>query len=182
MYKDYEYWYKENKDLIDHLAHHQSLIYDRYQDIFNVLNYVKDLDPKKIDSDLEVIFDSGFAYIYDRINYIKTYLKDNFINDLHVFLKYEEIFNYYLYVEDLFEAFGREEMDIEPVRSTLEDVSKEALDIINSRKQYDKDTIEKFDLMVSSVVPSSKEVLTVPEIFNRVNEEIIIKKAQEGIE
>ena len=76
MYKDYEYWYSENKNLFEHLEHHNSLIYNRYQDIFEVLNFIKNMDPKDIDEDYELIFSEGFAYIYDRINYIKSFLNN----------------------------------------------------------------------------------------------------------
>lgn len=182
MYKDYEYWYKENKELIEHLAHHNSLIYDRYRDIFDVLNYISTLDDSEVDNDLEVIFDEGYAYIYDRISYIKLYLNEKFIGDLHAFLKYEVLINYYLFLEDIADIYNREEMDISPIKEGLDNLSKKITYLIDNRKPYGEEEIEEFDIIISSLIPSNKEIITVPEIFNRINEEIIIKKGQEGIE
>lgn len=182
MYKDYEYWYKENKNLLEHLEHHNSMIYDRYSDIFTVLNYVKDLDPKYIDNDLEIIFDEGFAYIYDRISFLKTYIHDNFIGDIHAFLKYEELISYYLFLEDIMDVYEREEMDLDTIKEPFSNMQDKIMNIVNSRKEYDQDVIDEFEQMVNALIPSGKDIITVPEIFTRVYEEIVIKKGQEGIE
>ena len=182
MYKDYEYWYKENKALFEHLEHHNSLIMNRYKDIFEVLNYIKDIDPKLIDADYELIFSEGFAYIYDRINYLKAFLNTNFIGDLHLFLKYEELIGYYLYLEDILEAYEREEKDIALVDKTFEEIQKDIMDIINSRKPFSASTIEEYERKVTGCVYSNSGIVTTPEVFMRINEEIYIKKGQEGIE
>ena len=176
MYKDYEYWYKENKDLLEHLEHHNSLLYDEYRDILSVLNYIKNLDEKEIDNDLEVIFDEGYAYIYDRMNYIKTCLKQDFIGDLHAFLKYEELFRYYLFIEDLLDAYAREDMDTKTIKEAFDDVQNRILDIINNRKPFGRELLEEFDTIVSSLIPSSKMIQTVPEVFNQINDELLIMK------
>lgn len=182
MYKDYEYWYKENQNLIDHLAKHNSVIYERFSDIFVVLNYIKDLEPKKIDVDLEVIFDEGFAYIYDRINFIKEFINNNFIGDIHAFLKYEPLFSYYLFLDDVIDIYKREEMDLGTIKEAFDNMQNKIMQLINTRSNYGKEEIEEFETIVSSLLPSNKEIITVPEIFNRINVEIIIKKGQEGIE
>ena len=101
----------------------------------SVLNYIKDLDEKEIDNDLEVIFDEGYAYIYDRMNYIKTCLKQDFIGDLHAFLKYEELFRYYLFIEDLLDAYAREDMDTKTIKEAFDDVQNRILDIINTQSR-----------------------------------------------
>ena len=181
MYKDYEYWYNENKNLFEHLEHHNSLIYNRYQDIFEVLNFIKNMDQKDIDEDYELIFSEGFAYIYDRINYIKSFLNNNFIGDLHIFLKYEELIAYYLYLEDIIEAYDREEKDVTLIKNVFEEIQKDIMEIINCRRGFDKDTIQNYERKVAGCVYSNSGVVTTPEVFRRVNEEIYIKKGQEGI-
>ena len=182
MYKDYEYWYKENESLFEHFKHHNSIILNRYQDIFDVLNFIKGMDEKELDDDYELIFSEGFAYIYDRINYIKSFLNNNFIGDLHLFLKYEELIGYYLYLEDIMEAYDREEKDISLIKPTFEEIQEEIMDVINTRKSFDNSLIDKFERKVNLCVYSNSGIVTTPEVFSRINEEIYIKKGQEGIE
>ena len=176
MYKDYEYWYKENKDLLEHLEHHDSLLYEEYKNIIKVLNYIKDLDTSEIDNDLEVIFDEGYAYIYDRFNYIKTCLKQDFIGDLHAFLKYEELFRYYLFLEDIADAFDREDMDTKVIKEAFDNIQNKILDTINDRKPFKRDMLEEFDIVVSSFIPSDKMLQTVPEVINQIYDELLIMK------
>ena len=67
-------------------------------------------------------------------------------------------------------------MDTKTIKEAFDDVQNRILDIINNRKPFGRELLEEFDTIVSSLIPSSKMIQTVPEVFNQINDELLIMK------
>lgn len=174
MYDDFRKWYEKNEHFLNHLFHHNSIVFDRLNDIVRVLLFILDLDKKEISDDLDFTFDVGYAYLYNRVSEIELYLEQYFKNDLHQFLKYEELINYALYLDDLVEVLKEKEIYSEFVREGIEEIASRVEEIIQKKKQFKSEIIDEFNAILLSVLPSHEELLTTPEIFMRIAEELQI--------
>jgi hypothetical protein len=104
LIKDYTSWMSDNKNFYDHLKNHDSVLYHRFQPVFDVLYYLYE-EYKENDSefndDIEKIFQVGLEYINMQFFTCKIYLHKVFSKDFHIFLVYEQVINYLLFLEDL---------------------------------------------------------------------------------
>ena len=104
LIKDYTSWMSDNKNFYDHLKNHDSVLFHRFQPVFDVLYYLYE-EYKENDSefndDIEKIFQVGLEYINMQFFTCKIYLHKVFSNDFHIFLVYEQVINYILFLEDL---------------------------------------------------------------------------------
>ena len=102
IYTDYANWKLENYDLISNLVKNKSKAIARFTSVIAVVDYLYDkfVEEKKLDDDLEVIFSSGFDYIYDQFLMIETLLEKNFNNDLKELEKCSKTINLLLYIND----------------------------------------------------------------------------------
>ena len=172
MREDYEKWYQENEEFFSHLYHHDSIIFERMADIIGVLNHILQLEEHDIDADLEVFFDVGYAYLFNRVEEIKLYLMKYFKNDLHHFLDYEVVLNYYFYLDDLKDTLLQDENYTESIQDEFDSMQEEIIQLMESHKKFDVSIIDVFNNRLLSVIPSKKEYLTTPEIFTRALEEL----------
>lgn len=174
MLSDYEKWYDQNKDLLQALFNHNSLVFDNIYDVLKVTEHIKKLETKARDADLDLIFDEGFAYLYNKVNEIKLYLEHHFNNDLHHFLHFELIINYCFYLDDLKETLEDKESYSDYIKEGFNQIYNEIENIINTKSDFSDDIIDHFNNTLLCVIPSNKEFLTIPEIFSRICEELQI--------
>ncbi|MFA5542650.1 MAG: hypothetical protein WDA47_02690 [Bacilli bacterium] len=175
MISDYRSWYDQNEEFLNHLFNHNSIIFYRINDILSVMDFIANhLEPKEVDEDLELIFDAGFSYLFNRVKEIKLYLENNFNNDLHKLLDFEDILNYVFYVDDLKDALIEKDLYTDTIKKELDLIGEKITDIVDKKKKFTYDDIEEYDAIILSVVPKDKEILTVPEIFSRITEELMI--------
>ncbi len=118
IYTDYANWKLENYDLISNLVKNKSKAIARFTSVIAVVDYLYDkfVEEKKLDDDLEVIFSSGFDYIYDQFLMIQTLLEKNFNNDLNELDKYSKTINLLLYIND----FQNEALNYEETKKDLD--------------------------------------------------------------
>ena len=80
IYNDYLSWRFENKDFINKLIDNKSKTIARFNHVIDVVDYLYNKYSKenKLDKDLELIFSTGFEYIYDKFLIIETLYEKNF--------------------------------------------------------------------------------------------------------
>lgn len=169
MKSDYLSWYKQNEDFFAILFCEDSLIFNHLHDIIKVLNHISKLD--KVDNDLDIIYDTGFSYIYNKVRDIKYYLETYFQNNLQKFLKYETLINYSLYLDDLCDTLIEQKQFNGEIKEGISEINKEIDEIIKTQKKFEPEIINRYDMIVQSLIPPTQH-LTIPEIFHRVAEEL----------
>jgi hypothetical protein len=174
MFEDYQAWYNEHEDFFTHLFNHNSIIFERINDVINVMAYIENLKKKDINEEIEVIFDAGYAYLFNKVTEIELYLKKYFNNDLHKFLNYEVLINYSLYLDDLKEVLEEKEQYSELIKKGFDEILDSIENILLTRKHFNQDIIDEYNIILLSVIPSDKEFLTTPEVFIRIGEELQI--------
>lgn len=134
--KEYQGWLTDNKDFFDHLKHHESILYHRFQPVYEVLFYLYEEYKKNqelANEDIEKIFQVGLEYLHLQVFTCKIYLKKTFNEDFHEFLHYEKVINYSLFIEDL--KYELVEKSIEYDDEELEKLSDYLTDIIENKKE-----------------------------------------------
>ena len=103
VYKDFASWKLENHEHIQTFQKNDSVIYDRLEPIYAVLNHIYDLlvEEKEIDDDLDTIFQAGFSYIHSQFEIIKIYYETLFQSQCDDFVNYSEMVLYLLYIYDV---------------------------------------------------------------------------------
>lgn len=102
IYTDYGNWKFENHEFINELVKNKSKTISRFTPVIAVVDYLYDkvVDKKTLSQDEEVIFSTGFDYIYDQFHLIKTLLELKFNNNYKELEKYAQTINLLLYIND----------------------------------------------------------------------------------
>ena len=144
IYEDYASWKKENSHLIQTLVNKKSKAIVRFSCVIAAVDYLyhRHVDGKKLSEDEEVIFSTGFDYIYDSFMMIDNILQSDFNGDIDLMEGCSQTINLLLYIND-FES--------EITSSGNEDLKKELkklsnLDEDRLRKQREANDIFKEEL------------------------------------
>ncbi len=172
MINDYKKWYSGKEDFLNHLFHHDSIIFYRLHNIINVLNFIRELPEEELNDDYDVIFDTGFSFLFTTINEIEMYLTKYFNNNLHAFLNYEVLINYSLYLNDLKNVLQEQESYTEQTNLVFNDVLEKIEMIISKKNKFDINIVDEFDQMIMGSFIYSKEHITTSEVFDRIAEEL----------
>ena len=102
IYTDYGNWKFENHEFISNLVKNKSKTISRFTPVITVVDYLYDkvCDNKKLSEDEEVIFSSGFDYIYDQFHFIQTLLQFKFNNDYKKLEKNAKTINLLLFINE----------------------------------------------------------------------------------
>lgn len=102
IYTDYGNWKFEQHELINTLITLKSKIITRFSHTILVVDYLynKYVEEKKLDEDLEIIFESGFNYIHDHFMTISSILKSEYRGNIIEMDKNSKTINLLLYVQD----------------------------------------------------------------------------------
>lgn len=102
IYTDYGNWKFENHEFISQLVKNKSKAIARFTPVIAVVDYLYDqvTNQKKLSDDEEVIFSTGFDYIYDQFLFIKTLLEYRFNNDYKELDKFSKTINLLLYINE----------------------------------------------------------------------------------
>lgn len=166
IYFDYANWKFENHEFISKLVKNKSKTISRFSSVIAVVDYLYDqyVEKKSLTADEEVIFSTGFDYIYDKFHLLKTILEYKFNNDLNELEKFSDTINMLFYINDFqSEALEYENLDIVEL-DDLEDKVNKCLDNKeNAPEEYlfllNKVTTEIFE---------NKEIHTVDQIFYEI--------------
>ena len=103
IYKDFASWKIENTQTIDQFNKNNSVIYERLEPVYEVLNHIYDMvvEKNEIDEDLETIFQVGFNYLNTQFDIIKIYFETLFQSKCEDFDEYSNLIVFLLYIYDL---------------------------------------------------------------------------------
>jgi hypothetical protein len=155
LIKEYLGWLTDNKDFFEHLKHHESILYHRFQPVYEVLYHLNEeykSNHDSINEDIEKIFQVGLEYLHLQIFTCKIYLKKTFNNDFHEFLHYDHVINYNLFIEDL--KYELVEKAIEYNEDELKDLSDFISDIIENKKEIPDNLNLYIDSKVHKIIKS----------------------------
>lgn len=111
----------ENNDTIEEFNKNGSVIYERLEPVYVVLNHIYDMVVEKqdIDEDLETIFQVGFNYLNTQFEIIKIYFETLFQSKCDDFVIYSDMILFLLYIFDL-----RSDMDSNDINSDIEELNE----------------------------------------------------------
>lgn len=166
IYFDYANWKFENHEFISKLVKNKSKTISRFSSVIAVVDYLYDqyVEKKSLTDDEEVIFSTGFDYIYDKFHLLKTILEFKFNNDLNELEKFSDTINMLFYINDFqSEALEYENLDIVELDDLEDKVNKCLDDKVNAPEEYlyllNKATTEIFE---------DKDIHTVDQIFYEI--------------
>ena len=176
IYTDYGNWKFENHEFISNLVKNKSKTISRFTPVIAVVDYLYDkvCDNKKLSEDEEVIFSSGFDYIYDQFHFIQTLLQFKFNNDYKKLEKNAKTINLLLFINE----FIAEALN-------YKNISTKELDELESKVNayLDKDEVvpdEYFaildDITAKTFEANDIEVHTTDQIFYEIALELGIYK------
>ncbi len=185
IYKDFASWKIENHEIIEKFQKNESIIYDRLEPIYSVLNYIYDLlvEENKLDEDLDIIFRSGFDYLHTQFEIIKIYFDTLFQSRCDDFEIYSEMVLYLLYIYDI--RIDMESNDIDSDIIELNELETCIEDMIIERRNdfdYFKDqmnetlkiVLDKMNYDYVSVVDIFVEIAENLGIFVYEDDELLI--------
>ncbi len=181
IYTDYANWKLENYDLIESLVKNKSKAISRFTSVIAVVDYLYDkyVEEKKLDGDLELIFSTGFDYIYDQFLMIETLLEKNFNNDINELEKYSKTINLLLYINDFQnEALNYKEgtFDLKP----LDDLNDKVMNYLDKHENAPDEYFAILSDITSSMFDSlDTEFHTVDQIYYEIAVELGIYKEDE---
>lgn len=166
IFEDYLSWKYENHELIQALVMKKSKTISRFTHVISVVDYLYDQKQKNaLTEDEELIFSTGYDYIYDQFQMIGTILDCKFNKNIDEMEKYSKTINLLLYINE----FQSEVLNQESVKeqitelNTLEDKVNKELD--NKENAVEEDFILLNDITYKIFEKNGIEVHTVDQIF-----------------
>lgn len=185
IYRDFASWKLENNDTIEEFNKNSSVIYERLEPVYVVLNHIYDMiiDKKEIDEDLETIFHVGFNYLSTQFDIIKIYFETLFQSKCDDFVDYSGMIVLLLYIFDL-----RTDMENNDIDSDIEELNDLETNIENMimERRDDHDFInsqmnevlgkvyEKLDYEYISIIDVFAEIAENLGIFIYEDKELVL--------
>ncbi len=171
---EYKAYMNENNDFIQAFQNMNSLTYIRLANLIKLLNIIVDIEKreKKLTDELEIIFDSGFTFLTEQIEDIKTYYYKFFDEDFDLLFKYEHLINVYLTYEDLMVSIKEQSKLDDSTKKIINDILYEIEDILRNKKELSNERYEEIDevmMEISSQYPTVKITL---EILEEIYDEL----------
>ncbi len=182
IFEDYEAWKRENNNLITTLVKNKSKTIERFSPVLAVVDYLYEKNLKeKLSNDEELIFSTGFDYVYDQFQIIESLLEDNFNNDFKKLEACGQTVNLLLYIND-FEAEIKSDdklkQDIKKLNDLEDSVNKYLSKGINAPDEY---FALLDDITYSIFSKNNIEIHTVDQIFYEIAIEYGIYSDEEFI-
>ncbi len=187
IYKDFASWKLENHEVINTFQANDSMIYDRLDPVYSVLNHIYDIlvEEKEIDEDLDTIFRAGFSYLHSQFEIIKIYFETLFESHCDDFVNYSEMVLYLLYIYDIRTDMENNDIDsdieeLNELETCIENMIMERRDDFDYIKEQMNDTLKiVFDKMhydYVSIVDIFVEIAENLGIFTYEDNELILGK------
>jgi len=192
LLKEYRSWKKENAPFYEELKEHGSILFDRFQPVFEVLAFIDcEIGASRMEAndDLDKIFSVGLEYINDQFQTCKMYMDTYFAGDFHAFLDYDKVISALLYIEDV--RYELSEQGLSPKEEEI-DMLVEELELMLEERRTVPDTFFLYvdDVMHTAIGEQEFEFTGIIDIFVDVadtlglvldeEEEILIGKDLEG--
>ena len=187
IYRDYASWKIENHEMIETFQKNESVIYDRLDPVYTVLNHIYDLlvEEQKIDEDLDTIFIAGFNYLHSQLEIIKIYYEKLFQSKCDDFINYSEMVLYLLFIFDIRTDLENNEInsDIEELNELETSIENMIMErgtdfdyIKNQMNETLKTVFDKLDYDFISIVDIFVEIAESLGIFIYEDDDLVIGK------
>lgn len=169
IFEDYDAWKRENNELITTLVKKQSKTIARFSPVLAVVDYLYEQNKKKaLTEDEELIFSTGFDYVYDQFQIIESILEDIFNNNYEEMEKFGQTINLLLYIND-FEAELKTDDNLKKDIKKLTDLE----DKVNSYLEKKENAPDEYfailnDITYSIFTKNNVEIHTVDQIFYEI--------------
>ena len=169
IFTDYEAWKRENNELITTLVKKQSKTIQRFSPVLAVVDYLYEQNQKgTLSEDEELIFSTGFDYIYDQFQIIQSLLEDNFNNDYDEMEKYGQTINLLLYIND-FEAELKVNDNLKKDIKKLTDLEDKVNTYLDKKDNVPDEYFSLLDDITYSIFTKNNiEIHTVDQIFYEI--------------
>ena len=172
IYEDYASWKKENSHLIQTLVNKKSKAIVRFSCVIAVVDYLyhRHIDGKKLSEDEEVIFSTGFDYIYDSFMMIDNILQSDFNGDIDLMEGCSQTINLLLYIND-FESqiTSSSNEDLKKELKKLSNLDEKVNDYLAKRENAPDEYFGILNDLIDDIfVSNNVEVHTVEEIFYEI--------------
>ncbi|MBQ9449687.1 MAG: hypothetical protein IJU60_07440 [Acholeplasmatales bacterium] len=169
IFTDYEAWKRENNELITTLVKKQSKTIQRFSPVLAVVDYLYEQNQKgTLSEDEELIFSTGFDYIYDQFQIIQSLLEDNFNNDYDEMEKYGQTINLLLYIND-FEAELKVNDNLKKDINKLTDLEDKVNSYLDKKENAPDEYFALLDDITYSIFTKNNiEIHTVDQIFYEI--------------
>jgi hypothetical protein len=172
IYEDYASWKKENSHLIQTLVNKKSKAIVRFSCVIAVVDYLyhRHEDGKKLSEDEEVIFSTGFDYIYDSFMMIDNILQSDFNGDIDLMEGCSQTINLLLYINDFeseISSSGNE--DLKKELKKLSSLDEKVNDYLAKRENAPDEYFGILNDLIDDIfVSNNVEIHTVEEIFYEI--------------
>ncbi len=167
--KDYANWKMDNAEVLETFKQHGSMIYDRLEPVYAVMDYVyqRAINHGTLNEDLETIFQVGLNYLHDQFEAIRIYFEKLFEGDCGIFENYAVLVGYLMFISDFradlegledsldFTSLDDVENTIENMIATRENNYVYAGEILNEATQ---DIVEQLDFEYVSIIDIFVEI------------------------
>ncbi len=164
IFEDYLNWKYENHELIKALVKKRSKTISRFTHVISVVDYLYE-KKNSLTEDEQLIFSTGFDYIYDQFQMIGTILDCKFNKNVDEMEKYSKTINLLLYINE----FKSEILNQDSIKdqiselNRLEDKVNKELD--NKEDSSEEDYILLNDISYKIFEKNGIELHTVDQIF-----------------
>lgn len=168
IFDDCKSYINDNIFLIKSLKKKNFVLFDRFIDPLNIIEFInkKQLSKEKIDEDLITIYYQAFSYLYNCIETFKIYFKNYFNENLNTIKQYDLLLNYILYLDDLLE-----QTEDKNLKSFLLLESKKLETILIDKKNFSLNELDELDAKLYAHI-LDKNLLSSQEIFSLIAEEM----------
>ena len=178
MINDFLSWRKQNEEFINHIKHDNSIIYSRIFDVLRILDYISSIEQDKMDDDMSIIFETGYAYLFNFLNELKIYFEDYFDSNYRKLLYYEELVNFDMYLSEIKNCLIDDNIYNELIEEQFNFISSDIDSKLSLVKQgklsldenQKEELIKDYNERLLSVMPMDKVYQCVDEIFVNVYE------------
>ena len=172
-YLDYISYKNENKSFIDLLENNNCTSYESLKDVIFILDKISEkMDTELIDEEIDYIFDFGFDYLYNEIEFLKNIFEERLKSDFILFKKYDPLLRYALFIYQLIDDFEEQDLITSNIKNKLQGKVNSILSMIDNREVVSDTLIDEIDLEISSVIPNNYNPNTVSQIFENIAIEV----------
>ena len=185
--KDFVNWKLDNIEVLEQLKEYGSLIYDRLEPVYEVLNFIYNdiVENNHKTEEYETIFQVGLNYLHAQFEVIRIYYEKLFHSNCERFETYTPLVGYLLFISDLRADLEEIEEEIDfselnEVETLIENMIAEQRDefehAANRLNKATHNIVEHLDFQYVGIVDIYVEIAESLQIDLGVGEPLVIGK------